>query len=134
MPFIDQEKAYHDVAALCRLLQVSRSGFYAWLSRPPSARAVADEVLSVQIRAAYDDNRRVYGAPRIHAELAEAGVRVGRKRVARLMRQADLVGCHRRQRSFSITRSDPRVAAAPDRVDRTFVAPAPNRLWVADVT
>ena len=62
--FIDREKAHHDVAALCRLLKVSRSGFYAWLSRPPSARAVADEVLSVQIRAAYDDNRRVYGAPR----------------------------------------------------------------------
>jgi len=132
--FIDREKAYHDVAALCRLLQVSRSGFYAWLSRPPSARAVADEVLSVQIRAAYDDNRRVYGAPRIHAELAEAGVRVGRKRVARLMRQADLVGCHRRKRSFSITRSDPQADAAPDRVDRTFRATAPNQLWVADVT
>ena len=94
--FIDREKAYHDVAALCRLLQVSRSGFYAWLSRPPSPRAIADEVLTVQIRTAFDDNRRVYGAPRIHAELAEAGVRVGRKRVARLMRQAGRVGCHRR--------------------------------------
>jgi putative transposase len=121
--FIDREKAHHDVAALCRLLKVSRSGFYAWLSRPPSARALADEVLTVQIRAAYDANRRVYGAPRIHAELADAGVQVGRKRVARLMRQAELVGCHRRKRSFSITR-----------VDRRFVASAPNQLWVADVT
>jgi transposase len=70
-------------------------GLHAWLSRPPSARAVADEVLTVQIRAAYDDNRRVYGAPRIPAELAEAGVRVGRKRVARLMRRAGIVVCHR---------------------------------------
>ncbi len=132
--FIDREKAHHDVAALCRLLKVSRSGFYAWLSRPPSPRAVADEVLTVQIRTAFDDNRRVYGAPRIHAELAEAGVQVGRKRVARLMRQAGIVGCHRRKRSFSITRSDPRAEAAPDRVDRKFVATAPNQLWVADVT
>jgi putative transposase len=132
--FIDREKAHHDVAALCRLLKVSRSGFYAWLSRPPSARAVTDEVLSGQIRTAYDDNRRVYGARRIHAELADAGVRVGRKRVARLMRRAELVGCHRRKRSFSITRADHRAEAAPDRVDRQFVASAPNQLWVADVT
>jgi putative transposase len=132
--FIDREKAHHDVAALCRLLKVSRSGFYAWQSRPPSARAVADEVLSVQIRTAFDDNRRVYGAPRIHAELADAGVRVGRKRVARLMRRAELVGCHRRKRSFSITRQDPKAEAAPDRVDRRFLATTPNQLWVADVT
>ena len=132
--FIDREKAHHDVAALCRLLKVSRSGFYAWLSRPSSARAVADEVLTTQIRTAFEDNRRVYGAPRIHAELAEAGVRVGRKRVARLMRQAEIVGCHRRKRSFSITRQDPKADAAPDRVDRKFVATAPNQLWVADVT
>jgi hypothetical protein len=132
--FIDREKAHHDVAALCRLLKVSRSGFYAWSSRPPSARALADEVLTVQIRTAFDDNRRVYGAPRIHAELADAGVRVGRKRVARLMRQAGIVGCHRRKRPVSISRQDPRAEAAPDRVDRTFVAPAPNQLWVADVT
>jgi putative transposase len=132
--FIDREKAHHDVAALCRLLKVSRSGFYAWSSRPPSARALADEVLTVQIRTAFDDNRWVYGAPRIHAELADAGVRVGRKRVARLMRQAGIVGCHRRKRPVSITRSDPRAEAAPDRVDRTFTASAPNQLWVADVT
>jgi putative transposase len=134
LAFIDREKAHHDVAALCRLLKVSRSGFYAWQSRPPSARAVADEVLSVQIRTAFDDNRRVYGAPRIHAELADAGVRVGRKRVARLMRRAELVGCHRRKRSFSITRQDPKAEAAPDRVDRRFLATTPNQLWVADVT
>ena len=132
--FIDREKAHHDVAALCRLLKVSRSGFYAWLSRPPSPRALADEVLTVQIRTAFDDNRRVYGAPRIHAELAEAGVQVGRKRIARLMRAAGIVGCHRRKRPFSITRSDPRAEAAPDRVDRQFTASAPNQLWVADVT
>ncbi len=106
--FIDREKAHHDVAALCRLLKVSRSGFYAWRSRARSARAVADEVLTEQIRTAFDENRRVYGAPRIHAELAEAGVRVGRKGVARLMRAAEIVGCHRRKRPFGTTRQDPK--------------------------
>ncbi len=81
--FIDAQKAYHDVTALCRLLKVSRSGFYAWLSRPASARAVADDVLTEQIKTAFDANRKVYGAPRIHAELADAGVHVARKRIAR---------------------------------------------------
>jgi putative transposase len=132
--FIDQEKANYDVAVLCRLLKVSRSGFYAWLSRPPSARAVADGVLTEQIRTAFKDNRKVYGAPRIHAELADAGIRVGRKRVARLMRQAQIVGCHRRKRSFSITKQNPKAEVAADLVDRKFAATAPNQLWVADVT
>ncbi len=132
--FIDREKACYDATVLCRLLQVSRSGFYAWLRRAPSARAVADQVLTEQIRTAFDDNRKVYGAPRIHAELTDAGVHVGRKRIARLMRQADIVGCHRRKRSFSITTQNPKAAPAPDLVDRKFVATSPNQLWVADVT
>ena len=132
--FIDREKACYDATVLCRLLPVSRSGFYAWLRRAPSARAVADQVLTEQIRTAFDDNRKVYGAPRIHAELTDAGVHVGRKRIARLMRQADIVGCHRRKRSFSITTQNPKAAPAPDLVDRKFVATSPNQLWVADVT
>ena len=132
--FIDAQKAHHDVTALCRLLKVSRSGFYAWRARPLSPAAVADEVLTEQIRVAYNDNRQVYGAPPVHAELADAGVRVGRERVARLMRAAGLVGCHRRERSYSITAQDPKAEAAPDRVDRHFVASAPNQLWVADMT
>lgn len=131
--FIDREKAFYDLTVLCRLLKVSRSGFYAWLRRPPSPRAVADQVLTEQIRAAYDDNRQVYGSPRIHAELADAGVRVGKKRVARLMRKAEIVGCHRRKRSFSITKQNPKAEAAPDLVDRKFIATRPNQLWVADV-
>ncbi len=132
--FIDREKALYDLTVLCRLLKVSRSGFYAWLRRPLSARAIADQVLTEQIRAAYDDNRQVYGSPRIHAELADAGVRVGKKRVARLMRKAEIVGCHRRKRSFSITKQNPKAEAAPDLVDRKFIATRPNQLWVADVT
>jgi len=132
--FIDREKAHHDVTVLCQLLKVSRSGFYAWLRRPPSARAIADQVLTEQICTAFEDNRKVYGSPRIHAELTDAGVHVGRKRIARLMRQAGIVGCHRRKRSFSITKQNPKAQAAPDLVDRKFVATRPNQLWVADVT
>ena len=132
--FIDGEKAHHDVTVLCRLLNVSRSGYYAWRSRPPSPRSVADGVLTEQIKTAFAGNRGVYGAPRIHAELADAGIRVGRKRVARLMRAAAIVGCHRRKRSFSITAQNPKADVAPDRVDPKFVATAPNQLWVADVT
>lgn len=132
--FVDREKALYDVTVLCRLLKVSRSGFYAWLNRPKSPRALADEVLTEQIRAAFKANRKVYGSPRIHTELADAGVRVGRKRIARLMREADIVGCHRRKRSYSITKQDPKAQPAPDLVDRKFVATRPNQLWVADVT
>ncbi len=132
--FIDSERAHHTVSVLCRLLEVSRSGFYAWLTRPKSPRALADEVLTEQIRTAYNLNRKLYGAPRVHAELADLGVHVGRKRVARLIRNADLVGCHRRKRSFSITQQDPKGDVAPDRVDRQFAATKPNQLWVADVT
>ena len=96
---IDQEKAHHAVSLLCRVLGVSRAGFYAWRSRPPSARAVADQALTAQIRAIHQRSRGTYGAPRIHAELRlDHGVGVGRKRVARLMGWAGLVGCHRRRR------------------------------------
>ncbi len=132
--FVDEEKALYAVAILCRLLKVSRAGYYAWASRPPSAREVADGVLTAQIQAVFDGNRKVYGAPRIQAELIDADVHVGRKRIARLMRQAGIVGCHRRKKAFSTTKQNPKADAAPDLVDRKFTATAPNQLWVADVT
>jgi len=132
--FVDREKALYAVAVLCRLLKVSRAGYYAWSSRPPSAREVADGVLTTQIQDAFDSNRKVYGSPRIHAELADADVHVGRKRVARLMREAGIVGCHRRKHKLGTTKQNPNAAAAPDLVDRQFTATAPNQLWVADVT
>jgi len=133
--FVDQEKALYAVVVLCRLLKVSTSGYYAWVTRPPSAREIADDVLTAQIQAAFDDNRKVYGAPRIHAELADADVHVGRKRVARLMREAGIVGCHRRKHKLGTTKQNPNaIVAPPDLVDRQFTATAPNQLWVADVT
>ena len=131
---IDQEKAHHAVSLLCRVLGVSRAGYYAWTRRPLSARAVADQALLEQIRQVHELSRGTYGAPRIHAELRlDHGVQVGRKRVARLMRTAGLIGCQRR-RGRGLTRRDPQAAPAPDLVERSFAATAPDRLWTADIT
>lgn len=134
--FVDREKAHHDVRILCRLLKLSRSGYYAWAEgRGRSPRAVADSVLLEQIRDVPSASRGSYGAPRVHAALADdAGVRVGRKRVARLMRADGLVGVSRRRWQGGCTRRNPEAAPAADLVDRQFVADRPNELWVADVT
>ncbi|WP_062312181.1 IS3 family transposase [Demequina rhizosphaerae] len=116
----------------CRILKVSRTGYYAWRTRPPSTRAVADEALTTTIERIHLDSRGTYGAPRVHAELRLGlGVRVGRKRVARLMRQAELQGvCHRRKRRGW----KPAPAAHDDLVQRQFRADRPNRLWFCDIT
>ena len=129
-------KAYqgeHRVATVCRVLGVSASGYYAWQVRPLSARAQADWTLSTQIRAIHARSRGTYGAPRVHAELRAQGVHVGRKRVARLMRQAQLAGVSRRRQVWT-TRRDPAARPAPDLVQRAFMAEGPNQLWVADIT
>jgi putative transposase len=118
---------------MCRLLGVSRSGYYAWRRRPPCARARADQGLSQRIREIHEQSRGTYGAPRIRAELRDAGLACSRKRVARLLRQAGLQGCHRRA-GPRITRRKPATPAAPDLVRRAFAAPAPDRLWVAAIT
>jgi putative transposase len=131
--FVEREKAQHTVVTLCRMLGVSPSGYWAWRKRGPSARAQGDAQLTERIVAIHQASRGTYGAPRIHAELATAGMPCGRKRVARLMRQAGLQGCHRR-RAFSTTRRDPAAEPAPDLVQRTFAASSPNQLWVADIT
>ena len=115
------------------MLGVSPSGFYAWHNRPPSAQARADAALQEQIQTIYAHSRRTYGTPRVHAELRALGVRCGRKRVARLMRNTGLVGAHRR-RPPRTTWRDRDAAPAPDLVRRQFTTPAPNRLWVADIT
>lgn len=116
----------------CRVLKVSRAGYYAWRNRPPSPRAVADEALTTTIARIHLDSRGTYGAPRVHAELRLGlGVRVGRKRVARLMRKADLQGvCHRRKRRGW----KPAPAPHDDLVKRQFRADRPNRLWFCDIT
>lgn len=85
--FIDAERAYLPVALLCRMLGVSRSGYYAWRSRPPSKRSREDAALTAKIREIHRRSRKTYGSPRVHAELRALGTRCGRKRVERLMRQ-----------------------------------------------
>jgi putative transposase len=118
---------------MCRLLGVSRSGYYAWRKRPPSARACANQELTGQIRAVHEQSRGTSGAPRIRPELRERGVVCSRKRVARLLRLAGLQGCHRRT-GPAAPRRTPGPPPAPDLVRRDFAAPAPDRLWVADIT
>jgi putative transposase len=131
--FVEREKAQHRVVALCRMLGVSPSGYWAWRQRVPSARARGDAQVTARIMAIHQASRGTYGAPRIHAELATAGTPCGRQRVARLMRQAGVQGCHRR-RAIQPTRRDPAAELAPALVQRTFAASSPNQLWVADIT
>jgi len=126
-------QAMYHVATMCRVLGVSPSGYYAWRSRPPSARAQADAALSGRLRAIHARSRGTYGVPRVQAELATEGTRVSRKRVARLMRAAGLVGVSRRK-AFHTTVRDRDAHPAPDLVERDFTASAPDRLWVADIT
>jgi putative transposase len=123
----------HGVATMCRVLGVSTSGYYAWLTRTASKHALEDEVLTEAIRLIHVRSRGTYGAPRIHAELAASGTRVGCKRVARLMRAAGLAGVSRRKGCVTTMR-DANRRRAPDLVERNFEAVAPDTLWVADIT
>jgi putative transposase len=131
--FVEREKANHTIVVLCRVLRVSCSGYYAWRTRVPSARAREDAVLTAQIMTIHEQSRQTYGAPRVHAELAAGGARCGRKRVARLMRAAGVVGCHRRRQVVTTVR-EPSAPPALDHVERQFVADAPNTRWTADIT
>lgn len=118
---------------MCQVLEVSPSGYYAYLLRPPSARARADAALGKRIEQIHQKSRGTYGRPRIHAELAAEGERVGAKRVARLMRSAALQGVSRRK-GPGRGRGQKETAPAPDLVDRAFKAEGPDQVWVADIT
>jgi putative transposase len=131
---VKANQATHSVGQMCRVLKISRSGFYAWDERPMSARARRDLWLTGKIEAIHRRSRGVYGSPNIHAELADDhGIRVGRKRVARLMRAAGLRGASLRR--FVVTTTvDPRASRAVDLVERRFYSEGRDRLWVADIT
>ena len=131
---IEAEKATHSVPKLCRLLGVSRSGYYAWRRRPLCDRARFDAVLSEKIEMIHRNSRATYGAPRVHAELRSIGICCARKRVARLMRQAKLRGCLRGRRRMRTTHRLTLRQVASDLVGRNFAAEEPDRLWVADIT
>jgi putative transposase len=132
--FIAAEKSRFPVAALCRVLGVNRTAFHNWEGRAPSDRALTDAWLTEKIRRIHEQSRGVYGAPRVHAELRlEHGIQVGRKRVARLMKAADITGVRPRKR-FKTTIRLPGITPATDLVERQFRPQAPNVLWVADIT
>ena len=132
--FVLARKAEHSIAMMCRVLDVSRSGYHAWATRPPSARAVQDTRLTARIRQLHALRRRVYGSPRIWADLVlDDGERIGRKRVERLMRQAGLSGLIAKKYKATTIRV-PGVRVADDLLDRDFAAAAVNRCWVADIT
>jgi len=123
----------HAVSIMCRVLQVSVSGFHAWLKRPASKRATSDLALIARIRAIHDMSDGTYGAPRVRAELADVdGLKIGVRHVARLMRKARIVGVSRRR--FCVTTTSDGTPASQDLVKREFKADAPNKLWVADIT
>ena len=134
--FIHANRAEYGVRRCSRAVGVSPSSFYDWHRRGPSLRSQADQRLLNQIRRIHRDSGGAYGAPRVHAELQIAcGVKVGRKRVARLMRTEGLVGCHRRRSVRpGLTRRDPAAAPAPDLCRRQFSPPQPDRMWHADYT
>ncbi|HWI07731.1 MAG TPA: IS3 family transposase [Solirubrobacteraceae bacterium] len=132
--FVLSRKAEHSIALMCRVLEVARSGYHAWAARPMSARGVEDARLTARIRELHDKRRKVYGSPRIWADLVvDDGERIGRKRVERLMRQAGLSGLISRKYKATTIRV-PGVRVADDLLDRDFAAGAPNRCWVADIT
>lgn len=130
---IDAEKANYPISLLCRVLRVSRSGYYDWKDRSPSKRDRENAALIEKIREIHNRSRRIYGYPRVHAELRALGVRCSRKRVARLMRIAGLQGCIRGRRKRT-THRDKHAVPAPDLVGRNFAAAAPNKVWTADIT
>ncbi|MEO6057903.1 MAG: IS3 family transposase [Gemmatimonadales bacterium] len=121
------------VALMCRVLRVSRAGFYAWLERPPSARATTDGRLRVAIRAIHAASQRSYGSPRVHRELRAQAVRCGRKRIVRLM-QAEGLRAKRSRRYRGTTQADPTRPVAPNLLDRQFQVTRLDRVWVGDVT
>ncbi|GIU94718.1 MAG: transposase [Gaiellaceae bacterium] len=132
---IEAEKAEHRVSRLCSVLGVTRQGYYARRRRPPSARRRRDGELERLVRAAFIDSHETYGAPRLHAELRAQGVRVSRKRVARLMRELSLQGVSRRgERRRVQPLSGSASPPAPDLVRRRFHASRPDELWLADIT
>jgi putative transposase len=131
--FIKPNVADFPVEVMCEVLGVSRSGYYAWASRAESARAATDRELAAEIRTAHAASRGRYGSPRVHAELRAHGRRVGRKRVAHLMRGMGLAA-RRRRRCRRTTDSRHAFPIAPNLLGRAFTAVAPDRVWLADLT
>lgn len=130
---IQAEKANFKTAMMCKCMSVSPSGFYAWRKSEPSQRAKENAVLTEEIKNVFEDSRKTYGSPRVHAELVEQGFDVGRKRVARLMAEAGLLA-RRKPKFRKTTDSDHDDPIAPNVLNRKFETDAPDMAWVADIT
>ena len=130
--FVAAQASEYPVTVLCRVLGLARSGYYAWRKRPLSTRMQQDNQLTADIQRIFINSRQTYGSPRVHAELRKSKP-CARKRVARLMRQAKLIARPRR-RTVGTTDSRHAEPVAPNLLARAFDAPAPNRIWVADIT
>jgi putative transposase len=136
MTLVDRLHDRFGVEPVLRVLGVPTSTFYGWVARRrrPSPRAIEEVWLTEQIERIHAESDGTYGSPKVHAQLRREGIHVSRKRVERLLRQAGLQGAFMRKRKRSSTRRDPAATPAPDLVNRDFTAPAPNRLWVADIS
>jgi putative transposase len=131
--FIEAHRDEFEVKTMCRALEVSRSGYYAWRSRPPSQRTQANQELVKHIKQVHRDSRQTYGSPRVHAELRKRGIHCNEKRVARLMRLYGIQAKQRRRYKVT-TRAVPGRLAAKNLLNRNFKAKRPNQKWVADIT
>ena len=132
--FIDDNRKRWGVEPICRVLPIAPSTYYAARKRPPSQRTVRDEYLKVEIRRVYDANFTVYGADKIWVALNRDKIKVARCSVERLMRQEGIQGARRGRKVFTTTPADAATARPADLVQRQFSAPAPNRLWLCDIT
>lgn len=132
--FIDQHQAEYEVKIMCRVLGMTISSYYQWRKRPLSARAQENEQLAVAIEQIHSDSRHLYGSRRVTAALRQQGVLCNRKRVARLMCMSQLRGCERRKRRVITTQSGHNDPVAANVLQRDFSAPAPNRIWLGDIT
>ena len=131
--FIDDHRSAYPVTLMCRVLAVSRSGYYAWRERPPSAREMANQQLLEKIKAIHKKSRGRYGSPRVYEALVQLEIRCSRKRVARLMRENGIRG-KRRRRYKRTTDSEHTRPIVPNRLRQDFSATAPNQKWCADIT
>ncbi len=130
-PFIAEHDQQYSITVLCKTLQVSESGYYAWRNREPSQHSREDARISAQLQQIFLEHRQVYGSPRIHALLKERGIQCSRKRVVRLMQQLGLCA-QVKKRSKPTTKSDLRARFAPNLLNRDFMAAEPNQKWVTD--
>jgi putative transposase len=131
--FMAEHRHKYPITLMCRVLEMSVSGYYAWSKRPPSQHSREDAYLAERVKTAFQANRSVYGSPRIHAELQAQGITCARKRVARLMREQGLFAQRPRHRTIT-TKSEPGAQVAPNLLQRDFSADEPNTKWVADTT